>query len=339
MKSDVVGAADAGFQHAAAPHRYSVALTKIVNALCDGVTANASHFDVDNATSAEFDSGKRLLFRVNALVQTDGGLQALLQLNVAVEIVPAERLLDHHQMKRVELLQHGEVAHSVGGIGIHHEPQAGKLLAQPANRFNILPRLDLDFDALIASFKFHSNGGNESFQRFLNPNRDTGGNFPALASQQFGEWNVFEFRLSIPYGSFQRRFSHVVTADVTKQIPHGGRAGKLLAPNRWPNVVAKNMPGGVGRFGTIGRHFAGHALSPASCALDVRLDQKDAADVGSLDARLKRGDKRHVEFAKRDFADAHRQRSSDGLRSYRESLQGLRRYSVPFSVVRVPVAA
>src|SRR2546429_2085204 len=43
-----------------------------------------------------------LLFRVDALVQADRRVQPFLQLDVTVEIVPAERLLDHHQVKALD---------------------------------------------------------------------------------------------------------------------------------------------------------------------------------------------------------------------------------------------
>jgi len=53
---------------------------------------------------------------MNALVQADRGVQLFLQLDVAVEIVPAERLFDHHQVEAFELLEERPVIQCVGGV-------------------------------------------------------------------------------------------------------------------------------------------------------------------------------------------------------------------------------
>src|SRR2546429_5490641 len=67
-----------------------------------------------------------LLFRVDALVQADRRVQPFLQLDVAVEIVPAERLLDHHQVEAFELLEERPILQRVGGVGVDHQLDARK---------------------------------------------------------------------------------------------------------------------------------------------------------------------------------------------------------------------
>src|ERR1700760_2791679 len=54
-KRDVVRAADAGFEHAAAPDRDAAFLAEIVNAANHGVPANAAELDVDDFAGAERD--------------------------------------------------------------------------------------------------------------------------------------------------------------------------------------------------------------------------------------------------------------------------------------------
>src|SRR5205814_9262397 len=93
------------FEHPAAPDGNAVALAQIVDAPCHGVAADAAKLDVDDFAGAQLDGGARLLFRVNAFIQADRRVQLLLQLHVTVEIVPAERLFDHHQVEAFELLQ------------------------------------------------------------------------------------------------------------------------------------------------------------------------------------------------------------------------------------------
>src|SRR5450432_2524449 len=147
---DVVRASDARFQHAAAPHRHGGALAQIMNALRDAEAAHTAQLDIYNFARAERDGGPGLLFRVDALVETDGGVQFFLQLDVAVEIVPSEGLLDHHQVEAFELFQQRPVFQAVSGVGVDHQFDARKILPQPANEFQVLPRLNFDFDALVS---------------------------------------------------------------------------------------------------------------------------------------------------------------------------------------------
>ena len=54
---DVLGTADAGFEHAAAPDGDAVLLTKIVNAPPEGVAADAPELYVDDFAGPEGDGG------------------------------------------------------------------------------------------------------------------------------------------------------------------------------------------------------------------------------------------------------------------------------------------
>src|SRR5215471_10708049 len=54
---DVVGAADAGFQHATAPYGDPQGAAQVVDATRFRVSADPAKFDVDNPACAQFDSG------------------------------------------------------------------------------------------------------------------------------------------------------------------------------------------------------------------------------------------------------------------------------------------
>ncbi len=72
-----------------------------------------------------------------------GRVEVALQFDVAVNVVPAERLLDHHQVVGFQALQVRPVFQAVGGIGVHHQADPGKLLAQT------LRRASMSFPGLI----------------------------------------------------------------------------------------------------------------------------------------------------------------------------------------------
>src|SRR6202007_1039259 len=69
---DVLGAADAGFEHAAAPDGDGIFLAEIVDTFCLEEAADAAEFDVDDFAGAESDGGFGLLVGVDALVEADG---------------------------------------------------------------------------------------------------------------------------------------------------------------------------------------------------------------------------------------------------------------------------
>ncbi len=85
---DIVRAADAGFEHPAAPDGNAMALAEVVDAPRHGVAADAAQFDIDDLAGAQLDGRACVLLRVNALVQADWGVQFFLQFDVAVKIVP-----------------------------------------------------------------------------------------------------------------------------------------------------------------------------------------------------------------------------------------------------------
>ena len=56
-----------------------------------------------------------------------------LQLGVVDDVVVGQRLLDHHQVEIVQLAQVIGVGQGVGGIGVHHQLDGGKMLAHLAH--------------------------------------------------------------------------------------------------------------------------------------------------------------------------------------------------------------
>ena len=127
---DVVSAADAGFEHAAAPNGNVVFLAEIVDAFGLEVAADAAEFDVDDFAGAESDGGFGLFVGVDALIETDGRLEIFLNFDVAEEVVPAEGLFDHHEVVGVELFEKREIFEAIGGVGIDGELDTGKFLAE-----------------------------------------------------------------------------------------------------------------------------------------------------------------------------------------------------------------
>ena len=66
------------------------------------------------------------------------------------DVVVRQRLFDHHEVEAVELLETAGVGQGVGGIGVGHQLDGGKSLANLGDDVHIPARLDLHLDALVA---------------------------------------------------------------------------------------------------------------------------------------------------------------------------------------------
>src|SRR5438105_427831 len=154
---DIVRAADSGFEHAAAPDGNAVILAEIVDAPRRRESAHAAELHIDDAAGAQRNGSLRVLFGMDALVEADRSHELALQFGMAPDIVPAQRLLDHHQIVGFEFAKSGGIFQSVSRIRIRHQPNLGKAPPQARDRLHIVAGLDLDLDALIAGsqFSFH----------------------------------------------------------------------------------------------------------------------------------------------------------------------------------------
>src|SRR5260370_14114090 len=97
-ESNIVRSADAGFEQAAAPHRNAVIAAEIMDAPRRSKSTHAAQLHINDAAGAQRDGGLGVLFAVDALVEADRRLESALQFHMAPDVVPAERLFDHHQV-------------------------------------------------------------------------------------------------------------------------------------------------------------------------------------------------------------------------------------------------
>ncbi len=150
---DVVCATDAGFQHTATPDRDGFGLAEIVDSARGGVTANAAESHIDDFAGGDFNGGAGVFDIVDAFVETDRRFELALQGGVGVDIVIAERLLDHDEEKLIEMLERSSASSEAvsPGIGVHHQTKARESLTQRAGQGSTsLPGLIFIFDALVA---------------------------------------------------------------------------------------------------------------------------------------------------------------------------------------------
>src|ERR1700730_3124509 len=304
-KRYVVRTTDARLQHPPAPHRNAVRHAKIMNLLGYRVPAHAPHLYVDDLARPQPDRRLGMLQRVNALVQANRRLQLPLQLHVRVQIIPTERLLDHHQVIPVKLLQHRPIRSAISGIGIHHQLDARKILPHPFYLLHVLARLDFDFDPLIPSGQLALHRRGQLVQRLFNSNRYAASNLFAYPAQQFRQRNALLLGLSIPEGCFQSGFGHVVPAHGLEHVPNFCRLAKILSLHQGPKMIAQNVPSRLGCFRAVPRRLSRHALAPSGHPIDIRLHQNDAPLVRAHRAGFERRDQLHPQLSQRDLSNSH----------------------------------
>jgi hypothetical protein len=300
-----VGAAYAGFEHATAPDGDVAGLAEIVNAASFVVTAYAAEFDVDNFASAESDGGFRLFVSVNAFIEADGSLERFLDFDVAEEVVPAEGLLDHHEVERVELFEQGKIFPAISGVGVDGKFDARKFLANTLDYGEILAGLDFEFDALVAGREFVLHAGDEFFDGVFYADRDTGGDFSLRAAKKFPERKIFLSGFGVPDGGFDGGFGHGVTANVFEKSPDVGGAGEWFVFQQRPEKFYDDVPTGFGVFGTVERAFACGAFSPAYDAIDVGLDEDDVTIGDPIHAGFEWVDELEMNFTESELTKLH----------------------------------
>lgn len=84
---DVVGTANAGFEHAAAPYGDAELLGYVVNGDGFGEATDAACLDVDDLPAAEFESCAGVTTVANTLVETDSRVDTMLQSGVEIEVI------------------------------------------------------------------------------------------------------------------------------------------------------------------------------------------------------------------------------------------------------------
>ena len=82
---------------------------------------HSARLDVDDLPAAECDHVGCPIAAGDRLIEADGGSEPFLELGVLHDVVPGERLFDHHEAQVVEQGQVVKVGRRVRVVCIHHE--------------------------------------------------------------------------------------------------------------------------------------------------------------------------------------------------------------------------
>src|ERR1019366_3341727 len=93
------------FEHSAAPDWNLLRFAEVVDAARGRIPSHAPELDIDDAAGAQLDGRPRVLLGMDAFIEANRRVELALQFGMAVQIIPSERLLDHHQVIRIQTFQ------------------------------------------------------------------------------------------------------------------------------------------------------------------------------------------------------------------------------------------
>ena len=99
-------------------------------------------------------------------------------------VIPAQRLFDHHQAEIVKCLEVVDIRKLVCRVGVGHESNVWKPGPDSGKHFEVPARFDLQFDSLITEGQVFVHAFQESIQIGLNAEANAHGNPFPLSSDQ-----------------------------------------------------------------------------------------------------------------------------------------------------------
>ena len=125
----------------------------------------------------------------------------------------------------------------------------------------------------------------------------------------------------IPQGIFHPGLRHFMAAKSCEQRGQLRSGLNLLPDQHGGDVIADDVPCGIGRFRVEQGTFHAGDFAPAADAIDRHLDQQNSALLGDSEAGLKRCFQTHAKLSQRNLLDFHK--APEGKWRVRRSFQML----------------
>ena len=156
-----------------------------------------------------------------------------------------------------------EVGQAVGGVGVHHERDRGKALADGGHDVEVPTRLDLDLDPLVSRLQLLLDLAQENVGVILDADGDAAGD-PAMASpQKLPQGHSRRLGLEIPERRLQTGLGHGMPphrSDPARKLVRPAEADIQHPRDQEP---AQDRPDGVHRLIAESWRIVGDTLTPA----------------------------------------------------------------------------
>mgnify|MGYP007107674785 CR=1 FL=1 len=275
-----------------------------------GPAAHARRLDVEDVARSQGHGRAGVVQRGDALVQAEGRGDLRAQPAVIVDVLIAERLLQHEQVERVERLQRGGVGQSVGRVGVEHQRDVRELGAHGPRQLHVVARLDLQLDAPVALLQVAGNDVYRLGEARLDADADA--DLDALARpfrvgerQLLGEGEAVALGRQIPDRLLQRRLGQRVAAHEAEARRDLLRLVQLCAEQGRDEEILEDVPRCVHRLVAVAGVVGGHALAPALQPVRVDGDDDGVALLLGAKAGHERRDEHLADVIEVDRFDAH----------------------------------
>ena len=147
---NAVGLSQAELGHGANPAGHVVLVAKVVHHPGRTQAADPLELEIDNPTGLSANGLGGLFRRLGGLVETDRSADRFLEPGQSVQVGSLHGLLEHEQVKLVELAEDIDVGRSVSAVAVDHEGNLAEMLSDGANKLDIATWPDLDLHPAIA---------------------------------------------------------------------------------------------------------------------------------------------------------------------------------------------
>ncbi len=144
-------------------------------------------------------------------------------------VVLAERLLYHEKVEVIQSLQEVYIRELVRRVGVHHEHDVRKLLANSPYQLNILTRLDLYLYPAVSFLQVTIDLLEQSLYARLHANAYSHVHLGIGSPKHLPKRSPFDFRPKPPDRALQRRLGMVVSLNEADPVHEVLRPGDLLA--------------------------------------------------------------------------------------------------------------
>ena len=288
---DVVRAADARLEHPAVPDRHAGRRADVVHADRLGVAADAARLDVDDAAGARARWPRARPASASGSTRRGRSASRIRRCSAAwsSDVVVVERLLDHHQVERVE---RREVRRRRRACRRRwRRPSAGCRRTRARSRataVDVPAGLDLDLDAPVAGGALdRRRARRSSSRRVLDADRHARRDRPAACRRgrcQSGTpcWRAYRSHAAISTAAFAMWWPRIAASAGNRS--RGCAKARAEHPRR--DERRDDVPRRLGRLVAVVRVVLGDALAPADRAVAFEADQHEGAVVAPAEAGL-----------------------------------------------------
>src|SRR6266568_7627523 len=214
------------------------------------------------------------------------------------QIIPGKWLLDHQQVKSIQLPQRRRLSRIICAVRVHHQRHIRKLLTDSLNQLHIPTRLNFDLNPTITLLHITTYYINQFLSSLLQTNTHTARHRTLGPTEQLAQRLSRGLSQKVPERHLSRRVRHIIPANRIHRRQNLNRILKLLPQQQRNQILLQDKPSTRQSLRTIPRTRANRTLAKARKRVIVQSHDDARLLLLPPTTCLKRRDQRHLELAK-----------------------------------------